>query len=135
MLDVPYITLDATLHLPQFAGLATKTIDLRPACDSGLDEVAHHILVYQGGVLLGMLQHVWPWTDQTHVAPEYIDELGKLVDITLAQEAAQSSLARIVFRGFQAVALGIATPGAELVAPELGTILARALLLEEDRAG
>ena len=135
VLEVPDVQLDAALHLPEFAGLAPEAVDLGPAGDAGLDEVAHHVLVDEVGVLVGVLQHVGARTHDGHVAPEDVDELGQLVDAGLADELAHTRLARVVERGLQAVAVRIDPHGAELVAPEVVAVEPRAPLPEEDGAG
>ena len=135
VLDVPDVELDTAFHLPELAGLAAEAVDLGPAGDAGLDEVAHHVLLDDVGVLFGVLQHVGTRTDDGHVAAEDVDELGQLVDAGLADELAYPRLAGIMERGLQAVGIGIDPHGTELVAPELTAVEPRTLLPEEDRTG
>ena len=133
--EVPDVELDAPFHLPELAGLATEAVDLGPAGDAGFDEVAHHVLLDEVGVLVGVLEHVGAGTYDGHLAQKDVDELGQFVDAGLADELAYARLARIVEGGLHAVGVGIDAHGAELVAPELTPVDARALLTEEDGTG
>ena len=44
---VPDIVFHALLHLPEMARASAIAVDLRPACDAGLDGVAEHVFVDQ----------------------------------------------------------------------------------------
>ncbi len=134
MLDIPDVALYTTFHLPQLTGLTTKTCYLRPACDAGLDEVTHHVLVYQLVVLLCMCQHVWSGTHDAHITDKHVPELWQFVNVGLTHEITERELARIVLRGLQAVGIVIYVHGAELIAPERAPVKPRAPLAEEDGA-
>lgn len=47
-------------------------------------------------VLAHLAADGWPWTNNTHLAAQHIEELGQLVERILAQEAAQPGNAWIV---------------------------------------
>ena len=132
VLDVPDVALDASLHLPQLLCLAAVAGDLCPAGDAGAHEMAHHVLVDEARVLLGMGEHVGTGADDGHVAAQDVPELGQLVDIHAAHEIAEGKLAGVVLRGLQAVGIDIDVHGAELQALEALAADARALLAEED---
>ena len=135
VLDVPDVALDAALHLPELLRLATVAGDLRPAGDAGTHEMAHHVLVDETGVLLGMGEHVGTRSDDGHVTAQDVPELGQLVDVHAAHEVAEGELAGVVLRGLQAVGIDVDMHGAELQAEEAPAAKACALLTEEDGAG
>ena len=111
VLDIPDVALHTTLHLPQLTGLTAEARHLCPAGDTGLDEVAHHILVYQFVVLFRMGQHVRPWSHDAHVADQHVPELWQFVDVGLANEITEGELARIVLGGLQAIGIGVDVHG------------------------
>lgn len=135
VLQIPDVALYTALHLPELFGLAPEAGNLRPSRDSRFYEVPYHVLVYQLGVFLGMLQHVGAWTYHGHLPQENVDELGQFVDAGLAEEVAQPCLTGIVCGCLYFVAVFVDTHGTELVAPELPAVFSTPLLLEEDGAG
>ena len=130
---VPDVGFHAAFHLMQFLSLAAEAGYLCPAGDAGFHEVAHHVGVYQLGILDGMLHHVRTGTYQRHVAQEYVDELRQLVDVGLPHKIAELGLARIVLGGLHLVGILVHLHAAELVAPELLAVDAVPFLLEENR--
>lgn len=133
--QIPDVELDTAFHLPELAGLATETVDLRPAGNTRLDKVANHVFVDDAGILFGVLQHVGTRTDDGHVAPENVDELGQLINTGLTDELAYPRLTGIVERSLQTVGIGVDTHGAELVTPEFTSVNSCAFLLEENGTG
>ena len=77
---IPYVEFDTLLHFPHLVGDAAVAVDLRPARDARFDHMAHHILVYDTCIVLGVFEHVGPWSDNGHVAEEHIDELREFVE-------------------------------------------------------
>ena len=47
VLQIPDVAIDTLFHLPKLFGLTTTTGDLCPSGNAGLEEMAHHVLVYQ----------------------------------------------------------------------------------------
>ena len=133
MLDIPDVILDPLLHLPQLLGLPAETAHLRPAGDTRLDQMAHHILVDQPAVVLRMLKHMRTRPHHRHVTLEHIDELRQLVDARAAQKFAQPRLSGIVFGSLESIGLSVDTHRAELPAEEILTAVARTHLLEKHR--
>lgn len=123
------------LHLPKFLGLATIACHLCPSCDAWFGEVAHHVLVDDGAVYLGVVQHVWSWTHDTHVASQHIEELRKLVDVGLPHEVSKGKLAWVVLRSLCQVGILVHVHRAEFNALEGLAVDARSVLTEEDGAG
>lgn len=135
VLQVPDVASHAFLHLPKFLGLATIACHLCPSCDAWFGEVAHHVLVDDGAVYLGVVQHVWSWTHDTHVASQHIEELRKLVDVGLPHEVAKGKLAWVVLRSLCQVGILVDVHRAEFNALEGLAVDARSVLTEEDGAG
>lgn len=89
-----------------------------------------HVVVYQLGVFSGVVEHVWAWADNAHVAFEYIDEIGYFVNVGAAHETAKGEYAWVIGCGLESVALIVQTHGAKLVADKCLAIKPGALLLE-----
>ena len=134
MLDVPDVTLHTSFHLPEFTGLATETSHLGPAGDAWLYKMAHHVPVYQFLILLGMSQHVRPWSHNAHVAYKDVPELWQFVDVGLAHKIAKGELARIVLGSLQTVGIAIYMHGAELITIEIMAVDSCTQLAEEHRS-
>ena len=134
MLDVPDVFFHPFFHLPYLACLATASRHLRPARDAWLAEVAHHVLGYEFGIFLCVEQHVWPWTDDRHVAYQDVPELWQLIDVVVTHELTKTGLSRVVLRGLDKVAVFVHLHAPELVAPEFFAIQAVSALAEEDGA-
>src|SRR5438094_8638985 len=43
-----------------------------------------------------VVERMWPWPDQAHVAEQHVPELGELVDARLAEDPAQPAHPRVV---------------------------------------
>src|SRR5262245_7630034 len=132
VLDVVEVVLDALLD----RGVAAPAVDLRPARHPALHSVAEHVL---GDALLELLHEggpLRPRPDEAHVAQQYVDELGELVEVVLAQEGADWRAARVVGGGEDGagVLLGVVHHRAELVDLERPTVEGHALLADQDRA-
>lgn len=96
VLHIPDVLTDAVFHLIEFLGLATATVHLCPTGNARLQQMAHHVFVYQCRIFLGMLEHMRTRTDYRHVSQEYIDELRQLIDAALAEEIAKPRLAGVI---------------------------------------
>ena len=97
--------------------------------------MAYHVFVDELAVHLGMGEHVWARSHETHVADEHIEELWQFVDVIFSDEVAEGELARIVLGGLLAVSILVDVHRAELIAPEGIAVETRALLFEEDGSG
>ena len=95
--------------------------------------MAHHVLVDDLAIFLGMLQHVRTGTHNRHVVPKHVDELRELIDTGLAQEIAPLGLTRVILGGLNQVGLVVHLHAAELQASELFTVVTAAFLFEEYR--
>ena len=135
VLDIPDVALHAPFHLPQLTRLAPESRHLGPPGDARLHKVAHHVLVDERAVYLGMVEHVRARAHNAHVAAQHVEELRQLVDVGLAHEVAKGKLARVVLGALNAVGVFVDVHRAELVAIELLAVHARAGLPEEHRAG
>lgn len=135
VLDVPDIFLHPLLHLIGGLGLSTTTTDLRPTGDAGTNVMAYHVFANQMAIIFGMGEHVRTGTDDTHVATEDIDELGKLVDAGLAEETTETGDAGIMGGGLERVGLIVHTHTAELETGESLSVISCAGLTEKDGAG
>ena len=98
VLDIPDITLDALLHLPELLRLTTETRYLGPTGNSRFREVANHILINQTAINLSVIQHVRSRTHDTHVALQYINKLRELINIRLSHEVAERKLSWVILR-------------------------------------
>ena len=134
VLYIPNVFLDTLLHHPSLWSFTSETLDLRPSCDARLYEMAHHVLVDNLTVFLGMLQHVWTGTHNGHVVPKHVDELREFINAGLAQEITPLGLTRIILGGLNQVGLVIDLHAAELQTGELFAVVTTAFLLEEYRA-
>ena len=134
VLQIPDVALDAFLHLPELLGLTTTACHLGPSGDAGTTEMAHHILIDEGTVLLGVQQHMRTRSYNAHVALQHIEELWELVDIGLAHELPKRELARVVLRGLQHVGLFVDVHGTELITIEIASVQSGALLHKEKGA-
>ena len=135
MLYIPDITLHTSLHLPELFRLTAKARHLGPASYSRFNEVTNHKLIYQIGIFLRMLQHVWTGTYNGHITLQHIDELRQFVHTSLPHNLSDTCFTRIVFRGLKGITLRINLHRTKLVTPEFTTILTTAFLFEKDRAG
>ena len=133
VLDIPDVTPDAPLHLPELLRLTPEASHLRPTSHARLHEVAHHILINQLRVLLRMRQHVRSGPHDTHPALQHIKELRQLVDIRLTHKIAEGILPRIILRRLHPVRILVHVHRAELIALKLLAIQSRPYLLEQDR--
>ena len=79
MFNVINVGLNTRLHFVDGICFATQSIDLRPSSDARLDLVAQHVARYQLHVLVIVRERVRTWTDDAHVALQYVDELRQLV--------------------------------------------------------
>src|SRR3990170_318524 len=71
-------------------GVAAPTVNLSPACDSGPDFVAQHIL---GNLSLEVLNKEWPLRPrayQTHLPLQDIPKLRPFVDVKFSQNSPPS---------------------------------------------
>ena len=135
MLYIPDITLHTTLHLPELLRLTAKARHLRPTRYTGFYKMTNHKLVYQIGIFLRMLQHVWTGTYNRHITLQHIDELWQFIYTSLPHNLSDTCFTRIVCRGLESITLRINLHRTELVTPEFTTILTTAFLLEKDRTG
>ena len=98
VLDIPYISFDAFLHLPHLACFSAEPGNLGMPGDAWLVKVAHHIFVYQLPLTLCLAQHMWPWSHNTHVANQHIEELGQLINIRASHKITESKFPGVVGR-------------------------------------
>lgn len=103
VLDIPDISLDALLHLPELLRLTTETRYLCPTGNARLREVANHILINQTAIYLSMIQHVRSRTHDTHIALQYINKLRELINIRLSHEVAERKLSWVILRSLSLV--------------------------------
>lgn len=134
VLDIPDITLDALLHLPELLRLTTETRYLGPTGNSRFREVANHILINQTTINLSVIQHVRSRTHDTHVALQYINKLRELINIRLSHEVAERKLSWVILRRLSLVRILVHMHRTELQTHEGITIQTRSSLTEEDRA-
>ena len=66
--NVKKIVFDTLLHFVKGVSFATKTVDLRPARDTGFDLVTKHVAFDQLLVVFIVLHSVRPRSDDGHVA-------------------------------------------------------------------
>lgn len=133
VLHIPDITLHALFHLPEFFRSPSESRHLSPARDARLHEVAHHILIDQFRIHLGMGQHVRTGPHHTHVPLDHIPELGELVDIGPAHKITKRELPRVILRGLQLVGLLIHVHRTELITNETLTVNTSAFLFKQQR--
>src|SRR5437879_13720569 len=89
--DVVEIVLDALAQ----RGVAAPAVDLGPAGDAGFDAVAGVVAGNGFAELLDENGTFGTWPNQAHVAAQYVDELGQLIETGLAEECHQTRTARI----------------------------------------
>lgn len=133
VLDIPDITLDTLLHLPELLRLTTETRYLSPTGNSRFREVANHILINQTAINLSVIQHVRSRTHDTHVALQYINKLRELINIRLSHEVAERKLSWVILRRLSLVRILVHMHRTELQTHECITIQTRSSLTEEDR--
>src|SRR5271155_2037372 len=127
------VVLDAHAHFI-LTETAAQAVDLRPARDAGLDDVAAR--VERNGALesLIMCQRMRARPDERHVAEENVDELRQLVDVVAAHEAAETRHPRIARHGLSHLrAILHSQHRAELEDAEMPLIVAIAALPEYHR--
>ena len=78
-----------------------------------------------------MCKHVGARAHQRHITHEDVYELWQLIDVGTAHEVSEGELAGVVLGGLHLVGIGVDVHGAELIAVELLSIKAVALLAEE----
>lgn len=126
------IAFHAFFHHPEFWRFATVAQHLCIACYAWLASVAIGIVAYQLGVFLGVIEHVWAWPDDAHVAFDDVYQIGQLVDVGAPHELAEAEQTRVVRGGLPCVALTVDAHGAKLVAHKGAPIEPCASLAEED---
>src|SRR6185312_2436868 len=113
---------------------AVGVVDLRPAGDAGLHEMAE---VVARDVALVVLHEAVPFgarADEAHVAGEDVPHLGKLVDAAGTEEAADRGDARITGLGVEVASRLPDAHGAKFYDTEGLVIPADTVLEEEDGA-
>ncbi len=82
--------LQTALHLLKGIGVATVPVDLSPARNTRLDVVT--TVKWRNQLSEGLVLRGWMWTgpDHRHVADQDIEQLRKLIDIGMAQDASQA---------------------------------------------
>ena len=117
--------------------VATKSVDLGPPGDAGLDVMTGVVLFELGGELVDIERPFGARADDAHVAFEDVKELWNFIEAGVTQESADSCTARVV-------ANGPTRPGlfarchphrAELIHLECFSVHADTVLLEEDWTG
>ena len=119
ILNVPYITLYATFHLPKFLCFASETCYLCPSCDAGLYEMAYHVCVYKLSVYLCVMKHVGAGAYYAHITDKHIEKLRQLVDVGFTHEISESKLSWIIFSSLDKIRVFVDMHGAELVTIEV----------------
>lgn len=131
ILDVIDVVLDAGGEV----GVAAETVHLRPAGHAGFDEVARKVVRDFAGELVDVVGAFGSRADEAHVAAKDVPELGKLVDVPAAEEAADAEEARIARGGGLVGGVGgggVGPHAAEFVERERAVAGADASLAEED---
>ena len=80
VMDVPGIIFHSLFHLPEVLCATPVAVHLRPAGYARLDCVAQHIFVDKAGVILRLAHHVRARAHHTHIAKQYIEKLGQLIE-------------------------------------------------------
>ena len=96
VIDVVQIVLHTTLHFLERIGVAAIAVDLSPAGNAGLDVMATKKRRNQLCKHLVLRGRVWTRPDERHAAGQDIDQLRKLIDIGMAQEASHAGHSWIV---------------------------------------
>lgn len=134
MAQVEKVEVEAAQHFLHCAGITVVQGGVRRGAGPELIErgIARVALENSVDVILSL----GPGPDKRHVAPEYIVELGQLVEVTGAQKAACARDAGVVTAGAQpyAAPLGVGTHGAELINGERASVAPDALLSENHGA-
>jgi GDPmannose 4,6-dehydratase len=124
VLDVPDVHLE-----PRLPTLSVPAVDLCPAGHAGTDLVTPRL---PGRVAREVFDEQRPWSDQTHVSPHHVPQLGEFVEARRPQEPAERSQPLHVR---QQLPLPVAYIGhcPELEQRERFPMEPRSLLPEEDR--
>ena len=72
MLNIPNIVLHALLHILYILSLTTTSIHLCPTRNTRAAKMSYHIVSYQRGVHLCMVEHMRTGAYQTHVTLEHM---------------------------------------------------------------
>jgi hypothetical protein len=132
VLHVPDIMLDPFFHLVKIFRLPPESIHLRPAGDARLYKLSDHEFIQQTGIVIRMFQHMWPRTDDTHISPQHVEELGKLVQAGAPQKSAETRDPVVTAGSLLPVGLIIDHHRPEFQTGEALIILARTGLYKED---
>src|SRR5271169_7061812 len=99
MLDVEKVMLHTLPYLLQGVGFAAPAVDLGPPRDSRFHPMSCVVVLdgfrIEEGAGLGR-ESMWTWTDDRHVAAQYVQELGQFVQARAPQEGADAGNPRVV---------------------------------------
>ena len=96
MFNIPNVAFYPFLHLPQFLRFTTESCHLRPASDTRLHKVAHHILGNLLFVEFRMVQHVGSRTDHRHIPLQHVPELRQFVDVVFPHSIPERKLSLLL---------------------------------------
>ena len=133
-LDILEVEIDARLHVAKPGRAAARAIDLRPAGDAGLDQMAQAIIRDPRRIIFVMGDGVRARPHQRHVAGQDIQKLRQLIQAGDAQKFAHPGDARIALAGLHHLGAVLQhMHGAEFVDVEDFAVPADAPLAEEGR--
>jgi len=132
--DIEGIPLVATEDLIEALSGATVPFNLGEAGDPGFHQVAKFIGVHNFGEVRAILVHMGSGADDAHMAGQDIQELGYLIQVRIAQEAAHPGNPRVVIGGLFGIRLVIHIHGPELQARKGASEEADAPLHKENGA-
>lgn len=134
VLEVPDIIFNTVIDILKHFDFAPVTMDLCPAGNSGLQEVADHIMLKKLRIVVGMFHHVRTRAYHAHIAQENVDKLGHLVEAGFAQKRPQAGDPGIALGGLLLVGVLVHAHCPEFEAVKGFSTFSAPLLHEEDRA-
>ena len=114
-------------------GRTMITFHLGKTSNSGLDHVPEFITIHHLRKSTTIRIHVWPWSNEAHFSQEYINELGKFIDVCFAQHLSNPRDATIIFFGLPCMTFLIDIHGPKFQAVKTLSTSANSFLPEEYR--
>jgi hypothetical protein len=128
------VPLESPEDLVKGLGGAAIAFDLGETCDTGLHDAAKFVSIQYTGEVGAILIHMGAGSDDAHMPRQDIQELGKLVQVTIAKKTAHPGDPGVVVGGLFGIRFGIDAHRPEFEAGEGTSKEAYPGLYEEDRS-